>query len=186
MSSISTTTATTTQVADLAASTASLSLTSEPATDSLKSTIAAEVKEYHFHLYFFQNNAKSRESAVAIRDKLTELIDQGYVTIVPQEVPGGVHAGPIGPHVIGSFEVWCPIESFARTFSWFTLNRSKHSVLVHPLTKEQLLDHSTRAVWMGQPLPLDIEIFKQDVLDHYPLEHPEYELGYSAKNAIVA
>ncbi|KAG0356396.1 hypothetical protein BG005_004687 [Podila minutissima] len=174
MSSISTTTATTTQVADLAASTASLSLTSEPATDSLKSTIAAE------------NNAKSRESAVAIRDKLTELIDQGYVTIVPQEVPGGVHAGPIGPHVIGSFEVWCPIESFARTFSWFTLNRSKHSVLVHPLTKEQLLDHSTRAVWMGQPLPLDIEIFKQDVLDHYPLEHPEYELGYSAKNAIVA
>ncbi|KAG0086390.1 hypothetical protein BGZ93_007870 [Podila epicladia] len=183
---MSSTSNTTTQVSNLAASTASLFLTSELDTDSLKSTIAAEVKEYHFHLYFFQNNVKSRESAVAIRNKLTELIDQGYVTIVPQEVPGGVHTGPIGPHVIGSFEVWCPIESFARTFSWFTLNRGKHSVLVHPLTKEQLLDHSTRAIWMGQSLPLDVEIFKQDVLDHNPFEHPEYELGYSAKGAIVA
>ncbi|KAG0009099.1 hypothetical protein BGZ82_004211, partial [Podila clonocystis] len=94
---------TTTQVAEFAASTMNLSLSSKPA-DSLRSTIAAEVKEYHFHLYFFQNNTKSRESAVAIRNKLTELIDQGYVTIVPQAVPGGVHTGPIGPHVIGSFE----------------------------------------------------------------------------------
>ncbi|KFH66909.1 hypothetical protein MVEG_07434 [Podila verticillata NRRL 6337] len=176
---------TTTQVADLAASTLSLSLSSE-STVTLSSTIAAEVKEYHFHLYFFQNNVKSRESAVAIRNKLNELIDQGYVTIVPQAVPGGVHTGPIGPHVIGSFEVWCPIESFARTFSWFTLNRGKHSVLVHPLTKGQLLDHTTRAIWMGQSLPLDFEIFKQDVLDHYPLEYPEYKLGYSAKDAILA
>ncbi|KAF9407049.1 hypothetical protein BGZ94_002844 [Podila epigama] len=173
-------------VTTLTASTAMLSLSSQPAADPLRSTIAAEVKEYHFHLYYYQNNAKSRESAIAIRNKLGDLIDQGYVTVVPQNVPGGIFPGPVGPHVIGSFEVWCPIESFARLFSWFTLNRGKHSVLVHPLTREQLLDHTDRAIWMGQSIPLDFDIFKQDVLDEIPLEYPEYGLGYSAKGAIVA
>ncbi|KAF8953800.1 hypothetical protein CPC16_005052 [Podila verticillata] len=164
----------------------SLSLSSQSTPDSLKSTIAAEVKEYHFHLYYFENNAKSRASAVVIRNRLGELVDQGYLKVVPQTIYGGVFPGPTGPHVIGSFEVWCPIEGFARMFSWFTLNRGSHSVLVHPLTKEQLVDHTDRAIWMGQSLPLDFEIFKQDVLDYYPLEYPEYGLGYSAKGAIVA
>ncbi|KAF9315104.1 hypothetical protein BG003_003476 [Podila horticola] len=177
---------TTTQVSAPATSSMSLSLSSQSSADSLRSTIAVEVKEYHFHLYYFENNAKSRASAIAIRSKLGELVDQGYVTAVPQTIHGGVFPGPTGPHVIGSFEVWCPIEGFARAFSWFTLNRGNHSVLVHPLTKEQLLDHTTRAVWMGQSLPLDFEIFKQDVLDHYPVEYPELGLGYSAKDAIVA
>ncbi|KFH66910.1 hypothetical protein MVEG_07435 [Podila verticillata NRRL 6337] len=91
----------------------------------------------------------SHESAVAIRNKLGELIEQGYVSIVSQSIHGRVNPGPIGPHVLGSFEVWCPIEGFARLFSWFIINRGKHSVLVHPLTKETLLDHTERAIWMG-------------------------------------
>lgn len=175
---------TTTDVA-LATSTMNLSLLSEPA-DSLRSTLADEIKEYHFHLYYFQSNTKSRESAVAIRNKIGKLVEQGYVTVVPQSMHGGVNPGPSGPHVLGSFEVWCPIEGFARLFSWFTLNRGKHSVLVHPLTKEILFDHTERAIWMGQPLPLDFDIFEEDVAEQIPFEHSELGLGYSAKDAIVA
>ncbi|KAF9384692.1 hypothetical protein CPB97_005459 [Podila verticillata] len=176
---------TTTTDVVLATSAMNLSLLFEHV-DSLRSTLAAEIKEYHFHLYYFQNNTKSHESAVAIRNKLSELIDQGYVTVVPQSIHGGVNPGPVGPHVLGSFELWCPIEGFARLFSWFTLNRGNHSVLIHPLTKEILIDHTERAIWMGQPLPLDFDIFEEDVAEDLPLEHPELGLGYSAKDATVA
>ncbi|KAF9328053.1 hypothetical protein BG006_008739 [Podila minutissima] len=70
---------------------------------SLRYTIAAEIKEYYFYLYYFQNTTKSSESAVAIRNKqLGELVDQGYVTVVPQTIHGGVNPGCL--HVLGSFE----------------------------------------------------------------------------------
>lgn len=58
-------------------------------TVSLESTIAAEIKEYHLHLYFFQNNTKNCESAFAILKTFGKLIKQGYGTVVPQNVPGG-------------------------------------------------------------------------------------------------
>ncbi|KAG0069687.1 hypothetical protein BGZ93_003280 [Podila epicladia] len=112
---------------------------------ALEPTIAVKIRKYHFHPYFFQNNTKSRESAAAIFSKLNEPNNQGYVTDVSQDVPGGNHPDSFGPHVTGSFEVWCAVEGFA-TLSWFTLNRRKHSVLSRPLTKKQLLDQTNRAV----------------------------------------
>ncbi|CAG8510761.1 18564_t:CDS:2 [Acaulospora morrowiae] len=135
-----------------------------------------EIKEFHFHVYFFQDNQKNRESALALREKIVELTKKGFFHPVPFH---NINFSPVGPHSIGSYEVWCPKEYFSRTYSWFLLNRGVHSVLVHPLTKEQLIDHTDRAAWMGQSVPLDLKKLPP-VLKEVPKQYPELGLGYSA------
>ncbi|KAG0033838.1 hypothetical protein BGZ81_007168 [Podila clonocystis] len=107
-------------------------------TSAALESMVTEIKEYQFQLYF-QDATKCCESAVAILSKLNELIDHGYVIVVSQNVPGRIHPGPSGHHhVIGSFEVRCPIEIFARTFSWFTLNRDNHCHATTPSRVHQI------------------------------------------------
>uniref|UniRef100_A0A1D1Y892 DOPA 4,5-dioxygenase n=1 Tax=Anthurium amnicola TaxID=1678845 RepID=A0A1D1Y892_9ARAE len=137
---------------------------------------AEEIKEFHFHVYFFQDNEQNRASALALREKIFELIKKGFFHPVPN---AKYNDAPRGPHSIGSYEVWCPKEHFSRVYSWFLLHRGVHSVLVHPLTKQEVLDHSNRAVWMGKPVLLDLTKLSEN-LDETPLQYPELGLGYSA------
>ncbi|CAG8617118.1 10218_t:CDS:2, partial [Ambispora gerdemannii] len=136
---------------------------------------AEEIKEWHFHVYFFQNNEKSKASALVLRQKIIELTREGFF----YPVPSSVNMAPLGPHPIGSYEVWCPKEHFNRVFSWFVLHRGQHSVLVHPLTVEEIKDHTEREVWMGTPMPLDTERLHER-LPQVPLQYPELKMGYSA------
>ncbi|CAG8643555.1 16309_t:CDS:2 [Funneliformis mosseae] len=144
---------------------------------SLLKEEAEEIKEYHFHVYFFQYNEKHRASALALREKISELVEKGFFHPVPYKT---VNYAPLGPHLVGSYEVWCPKEHFSRVYSWFLLHRGIHSVLIHPLTKKEVLDHTDRAVWMGDSFPLDLSILHD--LDQVPLQYPELGLGYSAPN----
>ncbi|CAG8688943.1 23560_t:CDS:2, partial [Gigaspora rosea] len=130
-----------------------------------------EIKEYHFHVYFFQDNKKSAEAAVALREKILELTKKGFFHPVPYEI--------VNYEPRGSYEVWCPKEHFSRVYSWFLLHRGDLNVLVHPLTKEQAKDHSDRAVWMGASCPLDINKLIP-VLRKTPRQYPDLGLGYSA------
>ena len=41
------------------------------------------------------------------------------------------------------------------------INRGPLSALVHPNTDDEERDHSQRATWMGQPLPLNMRLFKK-------------------------
>lgn len=136
-----------------------------------------EIKEFHFHVYFYQTNAASRAHALSLRDDILRLTKEGYFHAVPLETYNDV---PRGPHPIGSYEVWCPKERFSRTYSYFAMNRRELSVLVHPLTREEVKDHSERAVWMGQSFGLDLSRLTP-VLDKVPLQYPELGLGYSRK-----
>eukprot|EP01116_Phalansterium_solitarium_P013525 TRINITY_DN3090_c0_g1_i1.p2 TRINITY_DN3090_c0_g1~~TRINITY_DN3090_c0_g1_i1.p2 ORF type:complete len:145 (+),score=19.55 TRINITY_DN3090_c0_g1_i1:54-488(+) len=117
------------------------------------------IQEYHFHVYFLQNNEQSRESAEAIRERLSTLIEQKYFGLVLNKV----NYGPRGPHPIGSYEVWCPAEDLPRALSWFMLHRGTHSVLLHPLTRYEIRDHTERAMWLGQPVPLDLSVLSADL-----------------------
>ena len=66
----------------------------------------------------------------------------------------GVHYGPIGPHPVGSFEVWVPQEYLPHMLSFMMYNRGDLSILVHPLGKTEIQDHTTDAMWLGKPYPL--------------------------------
>lgn len=87
---------------------------------------------------------------------------------------------PIGPHPMAMFEVnlFTPGRrlpsgrsllkrklteeaQFGAFIPWLVINRGPLSALIHPNTGEDERDHTQRATWMGQPLPLNLRIFKR-------------------------
>ncbi|KAI8898370.1 DOPA-like domain-containing protein [Globomyces pollinis-pini] len=129
------------------------------------------IKEYHFHTYWFLNDPVTESIAVDLFNQIS-LSNFGK--------PLRVNRSPVGPHPIGSFETWVPIEYFGEAYSFFTLNRKGLSVLLHPLTREEVKDHTERAMWMGAPMPLKVDQLTP-LLDHVPAQYPELGLGNSKK-----
>ncbi|BGP23009.1 DOPA 4,5-dioxygenase [Rhodotorula toruloides] len=63
---------------------------------------------------------------------------------------------PVGPHPVPMFEVntFTPAQ-FGALFGFLVAYRGDLSVLIHPNTHDsELLDHTTKATWMGAPYPL--------------------------------
>ena len=53
------------------------------------------------------------------------------------------------------------LEQFGAFVPWLVINRGPLSALIHPNTGEDERDHTQRATWMGQPLPLNLGLFKK-------------------------
>ncbi|KAG6609847.1 DOPA 4,5-dioxygenase [Phytophthora cinnamomi] len=153
---------------------------------------ASTIKEWHFHTCYFATNERSKKEAEALRDALVDQVaadPKNFVAVcngvTSKELPGlegkppPLNLGPVGPHLSGSFETWVPAESFTQVLSWFTLHRGSLSILVHPLTRYEREDHSTHAMWLGQPFIIDLERLREDLITP-PLQYPELGLGYSA------
>ncbi|KAI8073865.1 DOPA-like domain-containing protein [Gongronella butleri] len=137
----------------------------------------AQILEWHFHIYFFQHNEQQKQAALDLRNRVLQLVRDGYFKVVPLH---RVNFEPIGPHPIGSYEVWAPKEYFAEAFSFFTLNRGELSILIHPLTTLPRTDHSTRVSWLGKPFPIDLSALP--LVEDNPLgQYPKLKLGYSAE-----
>ncbi|MGL5793939.1 MAG: DOPA 4,5-dioxygenase family protein, partial [Waterburya sp.] len=43
---------------------------------------------------------------------------------------------------------------------WLALNRNDLTILIHPLTGNDLKDHTDYAAWMGVPQELNLDVFK--------------------------
>ena len=53
-------------------------------------------------------------------------------------------------------------EAFTDYVSWLMFSRPPWlDILVHPLTRSQLLDHTGRALWFGTPLAIDCVILEE-------------------------
>ena len=50
---------------------------------------------------------------------------------------------------------------FGAFIPWLVINRGPLSALIHPNTGDSERDHTQRATWMGERIPLDLGIFKQ-------------------------
>ena len=68
------------------------------------------------------------------------------------------HTGPIGPHPVGSFEIWTPQEFLPHMLSFMMYHRGDISVLMHPLGQTEIRDHTSDAMWLGERFPLGIKI----------------------------
>ena len=64
----------------------------------------------------------------------------------------------VGPHPKAQFEVHFREDALAKILP--LIEASGLTALVHPLTDDDLADHTSLARWIGNPLPLD-----QSVLD---------------------
>jgi aromatic ring-cleaving dioxygenase len=105
---------------------------------------------FHSHAYFDQEAPECVREALAFR----RLIEQTFASTAHLEVHSFIPA-PAGPHPCGSFEVLFTREVFADYVTWLMFARPERlSVLIHPLTRSQMLDHTGRALWLGAPLEL--------------------------------
>lgn len=69
---------------------------------------------------------------------------------------------PIGPHTLAMFEVnlFTPVQ-FGAFVPWLAIHRGPLPALVHPNTDDEERDHSQRACWLGQPVPIDMTLFEK-------------------------
>ena len=151
-----------------------------------------QIKEWHFHVYFFQYNENSVTAANRLRKELLEKVQQKKLIAVfhgvsDEELPGlntsnipPVNMHPIGPHPAGSYEVWCPKEYFAEVLDFFIRRRGEISVLIHPLSRHKIQDHFTHNMWLGRPFNIDGTVLREDI-GYAPLQYSELGLGYSVK-----
>ena len=105
------------------------------------------IRDWHAHVYF---DAHSVEQARTLCEQAAQRFD------VPM---GRVHEKPVGPHPMWSCQLAFQPDQFDTLVPWLNLNRGTLTVLVHPQTGDDLLDHRDRAMWLGQSKELDLSIF---------------------------
>ncbi len=110
----------------------------------------ATIKGYHAHIYY--TDAEER----AFAGELREAIGREFKVVL-----GRWRDMPVGPHPTPMYQVAFQPEEFARLVPWLALNHGRLSVLIHPETGDDPTDHSVHALWLGQPLPLDIEFLRR-------------------------
>ena len=99
---------------------------------------------YHAHIYYSDSE---RPAAEALRANF----EAGRPQVL---FVGRMPDGAVGPHPIPQFEVHFLEDS--RTSVIATIDASGLRALVHPLTDDDLADHTSLARWIGEPLALDV------------------------------
>ena len=106
------------------------------------------IKGYHAHIYFDASTI----------DQARQLCELAAATLPVQM--GRVHERPVGPHPDWSCQLAFDAQSVGVVLPWLALNRKGLVVFLHPLTGDELADHSDHAIWMGAIRPLDLSIFQ--------------------------
>ena len=100
---------------------------------------------WHAHIYF---NAADQAQAVALRERFQA---DPRVRFVGQMIDA-----PVGPHPIPQYEIHFLAD--ARNAVIALIEASSLCALVHPLTDDDLADHTTLGHWIGEPLALDLSV----------------------------
>jgi aromatic ring-cleaving dioxygenase len=104
---------------------------------------------YHAHVYY---SAAERPAAAALRNAFVRQAEAGGdILFVGRMMDEGV-----GPHPIPQYEVHFPER--AREGVIAAIEASGLRALVHPLTDDDLADHSSLAHWIGEPVALDLSV----------------------------
>ena len=101
---------------------------------------------YHAHIYFSDDE---RAAAEALRAEF--VAGRPKVLFIGQMTDRAV-----GPHPIPQFEIHFHEQS--RTNVVEAIKGSDLRALVHPLTDDDLADHTTLAHWIGEPLELNVTV----------------------------
>ena len=106
---------------------------------------------WHAHVYY---SGAQRAEAEVLRGRFAGLT---AADSEPQFLyVGRMVDGPIGPHPLPQFE-----SHFAepwRDAVMAMIARTGLRALIHPLTDDDLADHTTNAHWIGEPLALDLSV----------------------------
>lgn len=103
------------------------------------------IKGFHAHIYYSELN---KDVAKRVREEIA----QKFAVRL-----GQWHDEAVGPHTSGMYLVIFGNSEFNKLVPWLMLNRGGLSILVHPETGDDLADHTSHAVWLGEKLDLNLE-----------------------------
>jgi DOPA 4,5-dioxygenase len=106
---------------------------------------------YHAHIYC---SADERPAAEALRGDFIRLRAAGSDPRIL--FVGRLTDGRAGPHPIAQYEVHFREASLAGVTA--AIAASGLRALVHPLTDDDLADHTDLAHWIGEPVELDLTV----------------------------
>lgn len=103
---------------------------------------------YHAHVYYDES---TWDIARRLHQELSDMVVAGSLPNLV--LVGKMYETAVGPHPIPQFE----IQFLAAAVPDITriLEKSGLRALIHPLTDDDLADHTTLAVWLGEPVPMD-------------------------------
>ncbi len=107
------------------------------------------VEGYHAHIYY---DPASRAQAARLRQAIGERFTARL---------GNWHDEPVGPHPVAMYQVAFHAADFSRLVPWLMMNRDGLDVLIHPLSGDSVADHTHNAMWLGQVLPLRLEVLRR-------------------------
>ena len=102
---------------------------------------------YHAHIYY---SAEQRPAAEALRELFIDRANQVEPRIL---FVGRMMDLGVGPHPMAQYEVHFRGASLDRVLA--EIRASGLRALVHPLTDDDLADHTALGQWIGEPLELD-------------------------------
>lgn len=103
---------------------------------------------WHAHVYY---DEQSWDAAQLLHQQLSDMLAGG--TFADLVLVGQMYDRGVGPHPKPQFEVQFYESGVPRITG--ILESAGLTSLVHPLTDDDLADHTTLAQWIGEPLPLD-------------------------------
>jgi len=124
--------------------------TSRPTGRRLEAVVTGAAP-FHAHIYY---SADERPVAEALRAEFQRRLsiegDQRLLFV------GAMTDRAVGPHPVPQYEI-----HFLETSRWSVVAAIEESglrALVHPLTDDDLADHTSLAHWIGEPLELDVTV----------------------------
>jgi aromatic ring-cleaving dioxygenase len=115
-----------------------------------------ELQGYHAHLY--STSPDSSWMSAGGDPELAEIHARAGRELDDVRV-GRLHHEPIGPHLRAMFQLAFSRADIVFILPWLIEHRAEHSVLIHPVLGDALLEHTEAALWLGPPLELDVSVF---------------------------
>lgn len=110
--------------------------------------MSTELAPYHAHIYY---DLDDRGTAERLHQKFSK--SKGLGDLANLLFVGDMRDKNLGPHPKPQFEVHFLKDVLPRVLQ--LIKTSGLTALVHPLTDDDFADHTSLAVWIGEPLPLD-------------------------------
>ena len=106
---------------------------------------------YHAHIYY---DLHDRAPAEGLRERLSASAGAGaFVDVV---FVGEMRDANVGPHPKPQFEIHFLENALPVVVEM--IESSGLTALVHPLTDDDLADHTSLGTWIGEPLPLELSV----------------------------
>ena len=106
------------------------------------------ISSFHAHVYYRIEDEAEKTLAKHLYADL-EKLGKEFVTV------GRFHEKLVGPHTRPMFNLIFTDAQFHQVVTYLQLNHHPLSVLIHPETGNDLLDHSKHALWLGDRLEVD-------------------------------